>query len=105
MQLQTVMRGDTVVLLVEGELDLSTCELLEQRLKDLEASDSSSVIVDIDGVTFMDSSGLHVLIAHLGSNGDGADGVAPRIRLTRGSRQVRRMFELVGVANHLPFVS
>ena len=56
-------------------------------------------VVDLDKVSFMDSSGLHVLIAHACVNGD-----QERVRLTRGSAQVRRVFDLVGVSNRLAFV-
>ena len=95
-----VQRDDTVVLVVAGEIDIATAPVLEQRLTEAEAREAASVIVDLDGVTFMDSTGLQVLVAHALSKDNGN-----RLRLTRGSRQVQRLFTVSGMLDHLPFVS
>ena len=98
-QIKLVERDDAVVLVVEGELDLSTAPLLAERLTAAEATDAPLVIVDLDRVSFMDSSALHVLVSHALTNGG-----HERVRLTRGSRQVRRVFEVVGMFDRLPFI-
>jgi anti-sigma B factor antagonist len=99
-QTQIAKRGDSVVLVVIGEVDIATAPLLEQRLTEAESIDAATVIVDLDGVSFMDSSGLQVLLSHVVSETNGR-----RVRLTRGSRQVQRLFEVSGMRDHLPFVS
>jgi anti-sigma B factor antagonist len=96
--IEVVDRYDAVVLIVEGELDLTTSHLLEERLAAAEDTDAPLVIVDLDRVSFMDSSGLRVLVARAAPNGD-------RVRLTRGSRQVRRLFEVAGMSERFSFVS
>lgn len=84
----------------EGELDLSTTPLLESALLAAEATDAKSITLDINGVTFIDSTGLRALIeADMRSRSDGA-----RLRLTRGSPQARRLFALAAVEELLPFV-
>ena len=95
-----VERGDTVVLILDGEIDLATASLLEEKLSDVEAQEATNVIVDLDRVSFMDSTGLQVLIAHTVAKQNGA-----RVRLTKGSPQVQRLFEVSGLRDHLPFVT
>jgi anti-anti-sigma factor len=95
-----VERGDTVVLILDGEIDLATASVLEEKLALVEAQEATNVIVDLDRVSFMDSTGLQVLIAHTLAKQNGT-----RVRLTRGSPQVQRLFEVSGLRDHLPFVS
>jgi anti-anti-sigma factor len=58
------------------------------------------IVVDLDEVGFIDSSGLHVLLRHAASSSrDGA-----RLRLTKGSQQAQHLFTLTGAIDHLPFV-
>lgn len=98
-EIEIIERGDALVLVVLGEIDIATAPLLEQRLTEAEAGDAAQLIVDLDQVSFMDSTGLQVLVAHTLSKTNGR-----RIRLTRGSPQVQRLFTVSGMADHLPFV-
>jgi anti-anti-sigma factor len=59
-----------------------------------------SLVLDLDRVAFIDSTGPHVLIKHAAlSSVNGR-----RLRLTKGSPQVRRLFEVTGTMDHLPFL-
>lgn len=51
---------------VKGELDLSTSPRLEDALRD-EFNSGKSVVLDLSQVTFIDSTGLNVLVAALRS--------------------------------------
>jgi anti-sigma B factor antagonist len=99
-EIEIIERDGALVLVVEGEIDIATAPLLEQRLTEAEAGDAPQLIVDLDRVSFMDSTGLQVLVAHTLSETNGR-----RIRLTKGSPQVQRLFTVSGMAEHLPFVS
>lgn len=99
-EIDIIRRGDALVLVVEGEIDIATAPLLEQHLTDAEATDTPVVIIDLDRVSFMDSTGLQVLVAHTLSEAKGR-----RIRLTKGSPQVQRLFTVSGMLDHLPFVT
>lgn len=57
-------RGVAVVRLV-GEVDLATVPLLSERLQALDAAGQTRFVVDLDGVGFVDSTGLGVLIGAL----------------------------------------
>jgi anti-sigma B factor antagonist len=95
-----VERGGSLILVVDGELDLATAPQLDEALTRAQAGGVSELVVDLDQVGFVDSSGLHVLIMHVGRMGENGR----RLRLTKGSPQVRRLFELSGVSDRLPFV-
>jgi anti-sigma B factor antagonist len=53
------------VLEVVGEVDLSSAPLLRARMEELLYLGSRRLVVDLQGVGFMDSSGLSVLVASM----------------------------------------
>jgi anti-anti-sigma factor len=65
------------------------------------ARDSVAVILDLSQLTFMDSSGLHAILAARGRLAE-AD---CRLVLLRGDYHVQRLFELSGVEGEIEFVS
>ncbi|MEF9904571.1 STAS domain-containing protein [Streptomyces sp. P9-A2] len=79
------------VLHLTGEIDHHTCEPLRQALNTLTA-DRPRVVVDMSGVTFMDSSGINTLIVAY-KNVTAADGwirlAAPTVPVLRVLRLVR----------------
>lgn len=100
LRVDTVGRDGSLVLVVDGELDIVTSPLLDEALNQARGTDAMSIVVDLVGVSFIDSTALHVLIKHAGAE----DGRA-RIRLTKGSPHIQRVFELSGTLDYLPFVS
>lgn len=93
-------RADGLTVLVEGEIDLWTAHRFQAALATARASDAPAIVVDLDRVTFMDSSGLHVLVQCVV-----AAGMRRRITVTRGSPQVQRLFEISGISRYLSFTS
>lgn len=73
-----------------GEIDLAAAEeFTDQLCATARASTQRSFVVDLSGVTFMDSTGLHAL--------DAVAETCPRLDiLIRTSPQVFRVLELVG---------
>jgi len=98
--IEMVEHDHTLILKVRGEVDLSTAPLLDEQLRLADASDVTMVLVDLDQVGFMDSTGLQVLLARVVLNQNGT-----RYSVTRGSPPVRRLFEIAGVIDRLPFAS
>ena len=87
--------GVSIVVLV-GELDLGTMPKLEDLLFD-ELRTNGNVILDLMRLSFIDSSGIGLLIkAHRA-----ADGRRLQTIVSRGS-QVERVFSLAGVDRALP---
>jgi anti-sigma B factor antagonist len=58
----TVEPQDNGVVVVAGELSLAEAPILERHLADVLAKASSTVVVDLAGVEFIDSTGLSVLV-------------------------------------------
>jgi anti-anti-sigma factor len=87
-------------LVVSGELDLGSAELLETNLKDLEASEPDLLVLDLRELEFMDSTGLRVVIA--------ADARARerggRLVVVRAPEEVDRVFKLTRMDQHLELV-
>lgn len=86
--IRRVHEADAVVLALSGELDLSSAQALSRELIDAEAS--GRVVVDLSGLKFMDSTGLHTLL----SAQRRYEQSGSRLSLLRGPPQVQRVFEL-----------
>lgn len=63
--LETHEHGGVTVVAVTGEVDLFTAPNLKDRIADLISGGQSRLAVDLEGVEFMDSTGLGVLIGAL----------------------------------------
>ncbi len=97
--IETFQRDVSLFIVVEGELDLSTASRLDEELARAKASDVATIVVDLDRVDFIDSSGLQVLIKHAYDQEQ-----RKRICLTKGSPQAQRLFQITGALDRLPFV-
>jgi len=75
------------VLHLEGEIDLASADQLTQALR--RWIESGNTCVDVSGVTFLDSTGLHVIL----SSGNELNGSGPLV-LLRPSSAVRRILEI-----------
>jgi len=94
----TWARGEELVIQVDGEVDLWTAHRFEEALSSARCSEAPRIVVDLDRVTFMDSTGMHVLIQSAVS-----DGMRRRLTVSGGSPQVRRLFAVSGVGRYLTF--
>lgn len=86
------------VVFVRGELDLNGCPDLEAALLDAEQSGARQILVDLGKLTFIDSSGLGVLVraaARSSRNGD-------RLRITSAQDQVASVLRVTELDNQLP---
>lgn len=85
------------VLRLAGELDLASVPHL-QRALDRIRPDAEQIVIDVERVTFIDSSGLRALLVWRRQCEE--DGV--EFRLTPGTPDVRRLFEVTGLLDRLP---
>jgi anti-sigma B factor antagonist len=90
-EFQVDTSGETAILRISGEVDISTAPQLRERLQQLE---SRSVVVDLSAMTFIDSTGLGVLV-----------GAFKRLRERGGdlvlrapTRSARKVLELTGLS-------
>lgn len=96
---ELVVHGGVARVGFTGELDLESAPTLREVVADVCRHDVTSVVVDLSGVTFVDSVGLSVLLStHLRLREEGVSlGVVP-------SAAARRVFELAGVTAVLELV-
>jgi anti-anti-sigma factor len=99
LELEAGREGDTYVIRIAGELDLGNYERLDQALLDAEASDAPRILVDLDRLVFIDSTGLQVILKAARR----AEGSGDRLRITRGKEYVADMFRLTALDVTLPF--
>lgn len=63
LELSTSRYGPYSVVAVSGDLDVTSYRRFDEYLKDLERQ-TSQVVVDLAGISFLDSTGLSVLVRH-----------------------------------------
>jgi anti-sigma B factor antagonist len=97
----TVTRdGDRHTVALVGELDIGTVERAEAALSEVESGDARMIVLDLSGLTFMDSTGVRLALAAAARSRADSD----RLRFARGGPAVQRVFDLSGVTDTLPFI-
>lgn len=91
--LDVTERDGCAVLAVAGEVDVATVPRLREQLHGLVAQGSNRIIVDLDGVDFLDSTGLGVLVGALKRvrSNDG------ELSLVCTQPRIRKVFEVTGL--------
>jgi anti-sigma B factor antagonist len=92
--------GRAITLTMSGELDLVSAPVLEQALRQVAEPDVELIILDLRGLAFMDSTGLHLLIQAQQHAHDSGRSLA----VVRGSEQVQRLLDVTGVGDALTLV-
>ncbi len=93
--------GTTHTLVLAGELDLASRPLLDEFMYAVVEHKATAVVLDIDAVDFVDSTGLHAILAACRLCAQ--RGCA--LEIVGGSAQVLRLLELAGVRDRLPLRS
>jgi anti-sigma B factor antagonist len=83
---------------LSGELDIATAADVVKCLAVLRER-HESVLLDLDGLTFIDVSGVRLVLA--AAEESRRDGWA--FAVTRGSRPVRRVFQVLELDEQLPY--
>jgi anti-sigma B factor antagonist len=91
--------GRRARLVLSGELDMGARFQAEQALDQLLAAPVEHLVVDLGEVTFVDSSGMGLIL----EVDERARQEGFNLRLLPARPEVQRVFELAGVADVLPF--
>jgi anti-sigma B factor antagonist len=98
LSLATRTEGDRTVVEVGGEIDVYTAPKLREQLVDLVNAGKYHLVVDMEGVEFLDSTGLGVLVgglkrvrAHDGS-----------LRLVCTQERILKIFRITGLTKVFP---
>jgi anti-sigma B factor antagonist len=92
---------DRYVVSLEGELEIATCPRLRRELLEVKATGAQTIVLDISQLDFIDSTGVQFLLEVTYKAGYGAPST---VLLTRTSENIRRLLQIAGVEEQLPFV-
>jgi anti-sigma B factor antagonist len=84
--------GDGLVIALSGELDLASLPALAGAMDGLLSRPVQPVVLDLGGLTFLDSSGVGVLVRIANHFG--------QVRTRSATEPVRRVLEVLGLADH-----
>jgi anti-anti-sigma factor len=90
-------QGDRLVLTLRGELDPHTAPQLRSRIDEALANGKVDLVLDLAGVTFIDSSGLRVVLRAHSEAGE-RNG---RLVLRSPSATARRLLDITGLVDHI----
>ena len=82
-----------------GELDMATAGAVDLELKQLREAGVGRIVLDLGGLTFMDSSGLHLITRWVSEASK--DGF--QFELDPGPPAVQRIFDLTAMTDTLPW--
>jgi anti-sigma B factor antagonist len=98
LDLETSKHGDANVVSLRGEIDVYTAPRLRQALIDLVEGGAKDIVVDMDRVDFLDSTGLGVLVGGLKrvKSNEG------EMKLVVTQDRIMKIFDITGLAKVFP---
>ncbi len=89
-----------IVLVLLGELDLGSAPELEQKLREIEATNPRRILIDLRSLAFMDCTGIALITqAQQSAHTNGH-----RLALRSEPGQVHRLFQLTGLVERFTFL-
>ena len=99
LEIETAEQDGTYIVRLRGELDMGSCDEVDEALREAEQTSATRIVLDVDSLSFIDSSGLQVILrAKRRSDNSGR-----RLRITRGNGHVADMFRLTALDMTLDF--
>jgi anti-sigma B factor antagonist len=98
LSLSTRTEGDHTIVVVGGEIDVYTAPKLREQLIDLVSAGSYHLIIDMETVEFLDSTGLGVLVGGL-KRVRAHDGT---LRLVCTQERILKIFRITGLTKVFP---
>ncbi|HEY0517627.1 MAG TPA: STAS domain-containing protein [Solirubrobacteraceae bacterium] len=89
--------SDRAVVEMEGELDMANAPLLQSTIEGAELASAKTIVLDLQQLTFLDSTGLRVIL----SARELCWRRGQEFAVTPGSQQVQRLLSVTGVGEHL----
>ncbi len=100
LDVRTSDRPDGIHVVLSGELDLATAPKLEDELRRVEEAGPGIIVVDLQALSFMDSSGLRALLAADARSRE----AGRRFVLVRGDERVQRVLRITRLDERLEIV-
>jgi anti-sigma B factor antagonist len=89
--------GPAGVVTAGGEIDLATAPGIREAISDLMAAGHTHLVLDLREVTFMDSTGLGILVGA----GKRASGLGGALRVVCDNARVLRLLAMTGLSRSL----
>jgi anti-anti-sigma factor len=99
LSIRSTVRAGRHTLALTGELDLDSANKLEEAVREV-CTSGADLVIDLRKVTFMDSTGLRVLIVA----GTLCEEKEQELRIIPGE-DIQRILEMTGLDRVLPFTS
>jgi anti-sigma B factor antagonist len=100
LELTTETDGSTVRVILEGELDIASAGQVERELNRIEQDPPPTLVLDLRGLAFMDSTGLRLVVAADAR----AREASRRCVVVRGPEAVQRIFRMTRLDERLDMV-
>ena len=100
LEVETVEDGGLVKLVLRGELDLSTVAKVEEELRRAESAEPPVLVMDLAGLTFLDSTGLRLIV----TADQRARDQGRRLTVVKGPDTVQRVFSITRLDERLEMV-
>jgi anti-sigma B factor antagonist len=99
LQLQVLSRDGAHTVVLHGEIDLLAAPDLKESVRRLCGEGAARIVLDLREVTFMDSTGLRAVLSSQRLCAEHGS----EFSLIPGPPNIHSLFELTGLAEHLPF--
>lgn len=99
LRIQTVRVGTRTELSLAGDLDLISAPELESELMAVESPDAGELLIDLEEVQFIDSTGLRSLLGATKR----AHAAGQKLLVRHAGDQARCLFEIAGVTEQFSF--
>lgn len=93
-------QGSNVTITLDGEWDLAAQGAVRRAVRHALSLQPARVVLDLSGLTFIDSSGVHAVIA-LATR---AARLKIELSIIPGPAAIQRIFDLCGLTARLPFI-
>jgi anti-anti-sigma factor len=100
LSIDTRSQGGVTQLVLAGEFDLASVPQFEDAIAAVESGRPAAIVIDLSGLSFMDSSGLRALV----TADDRARSAGRRLAIVPGPPAVRRVFEITQLDKKLDLV-
>ncbi len=100
LRIESTDEDGILVILLEGELDLSTAPLLEEEFDKPQVRAAAILVLDLRELEFMDSTGLRAILAEH----EHCEQIGRGFAITGSSDQVDRLLDVTRIAEHVRVV-
>jgi anti-sigma B factor antagonist len=101
LELRCERNGEAMVVRLAGELDIAAEEYFERSLRSLEDDGGGGIVLDLSGLSFMDSTGIRLILQAWDSARRDGSGFAVLL----GDSPVKRTLEIAGLDRVLPIAA